>query len=161
MIRCQTVMATAVCCLWTRRAVLTPAYFTCQIIHHKLRFCPWRVGGGASDECSSGTTSDRITKRRIRFIFTSATHTGPTSPVPGPRPIFLKKVQRRVCIASTIVGGDVVIFTASVLASRWDKIFPVIAEMVVSGSYALHKALPVVSSLTCLERQAMYNPPHD
>ncbi|CAM9684998.1 unnamed protein product [Ascophyllum nodosum] len=42
------------------------------------------------------------------------------------------QVQRRVCIASTIVGNDVVIFTASVLASRWDKISAVVAEMVES-----------------------------
>lgn len=35
-------------------------------------------------------------------------------------------------MASTIVGDDVVIFTASVLASRWPKISPVVAEMMVS-----------------------------
>lgn len=37
-------------------------------------------------------------------------------------------------MASTIVGDDVVIFTASVLASRWPKISPVVAEMMVSRS---------------------------
>lgn len=41
-------------------------------------------------------------------------------------------MEKRACVASTIVGNDVVIFTASVLASRWPKISPVIAEMIVS-----------------------------
>ncbi len=40
-------------------------------------------------------------------------------------------MEKRACVASTIVGDDVVIFTASVLASRWPKISPVIAEMIV------------------------------
>lgn len=89
---------------------------------------------------TGGTTSDGITKLRNRLFCKGNSH---RALLPGPRSIFLKKVQRRVCIASTIVGDDVVIFTASVLASRWDKISSVIAEMVVSKSYALHKALSV------------------
>eukprot|EP00904_Undaria_pinnatifida_P009534 jgi/Undpi1/5710/HiC_scaffold_2.g00984.m1 len=44
----------------------------------------------------------------------------------------LLQVERRACVASTIVGSDVVIFTASILASRWGKISPVVAEMIIA-----------------------------
>lgn len=123
---------------------LTPAFFVCHFMKLLVQ---------AARHLMESRNSEIV-------YFVRETHTGPFSPVPGPRSIFSKKVQRRVCIASTIVGDDVVIFTASVLASRWDKISSVIAEMVVSKSYALHKALSVWGVLSCLERQAVSNLPH-
>lgn len=56
----------------------------------------------------------------------------PPSFLPSDLPTDGAQVEKRSCVASTIVGGDVVIFTASVLASRWPKISPVVAEMMVS-----------------------------
>lgn len=49
--------------------------------------------------------------------------------------LFPGKVERRACVASTIIGDDVIIFTASVLATRWPKISDVVAEMVVSVDF--------------------------
>lgn len=63
------------------------------------------------------------------------TTSSPCHPAPPPRPRPRVRprlqVERRACVASTIVGSDVVIFTASILASRWGKISPVVAEMIV------------------------------
>lgn len=51
-----------------------------------------------------------------------------------------QQVERRACVASTIVGGDVVVFTASVLATRWPKISDIIGEMVVSAFSCVQQA---------------------
>ena len=59
----------------------------------------------------------------------------PTGKPHGTRPADGAQVEKRSCVASTIVGDDVVIFTASVLASRWSKISPVVAEMMVGNVY--------------------------
>lgn len=65
----------------------------------------------------------------------NGTGTGRKIACNGPRKTGLgstgAQVEKRACVASTIVGDDVVIFTASVLASRWPKISPVVAEMIV------------------------------
>ncbi|CAM9671381.1 unnamed protein product [Discosporangium mesarthrocarpum] len=44
----------------------------------------------------------------------------------------LLQVDRRACVAATVVGEDVILFTGSVLLSRWAKVSDVLAEMIVS-----------------------------
>ncbi|CAM9872888.1 unnamed protein product [Ectocarpus sp. 8 AP-2014] len=83
---------------------------------------PYGTFGKVDDFKVIGAKSEAKGKRDYRYVDLKF-----SAPTQG-----LLQVEKRGCVATTIVNGDVVLFTASVLASRWPKISPMVAEMMES-----------------------------
>eukprot|EP00752_Nemacystus_decipiens_P011137 g9896.t1 len=97
---------------------------------------PYGTFGKVDDFKIIGTHTESKGKRDYRYVDLKF-----SAPTQG-----LLQVEKRSCVACTIVGDDVVIFTASVLASRWPKISPVVAEMMESYRADLPSKTPDPSS---------------
>ncbi|CAM9749382.1 unnamed protein product [Pylaiella littoralis] len=97
---------------------------------------PYGTFGKVDDFKIVGTKSESRGKRDYRYVDLKF-----SAPTQG-----LLQVEKRACVASTIIGDDVVIFTASVLASRWQKISPVVAEMMESFRADVPQKTPDPSS---------------
>ncbi|CAM9881150.1 unnamed protein product [Scytosiphon promiscuus] len=97
---------------------------------------PYGTFGKVDDFKVIGAKTESRGKREYRYVDLKF-----AAPTQG-----LLQVEKRACVACTIVGNDVVIFTASVLASRWQKISPVVGEMIESYRADVPQKTPDPSS---------------